>query len=387
MCLKEIFIMPDIVPSRYFAAVPMNTDHAPRWLVMLNLIGVGLGAAVLIASLLIGEIIAKEPPFDYAILMRSADIFCFDQPNFQYGISTYTDGGQQRSFYPAPFYTTFCVLHRYMPTALLIVWQFLPFLLAVWLAGRRAAVLVYPPLFILLLLGQSSGLLLPLYIVAAWTMRGYKPRWWHGLTFIAAVFKPHIAFPAVVYLLYRWRRQPAIFFTGCAALASITIPAFIIMPDWVLAWLPNGRGFEPVNLAAIARIPVRMFDIGFAPTAWAQMAVWAFCGIIAVILLMLLRWRHKNMTFYDMLLVFCFCIPLLNDYDLIIILPFIAPNRRRLLLALTAGIIAWMYAVMSGAVLGNLGYYNMSVLITLVLLVDRMLHHPNPEPAPAVPPQ
>jgi hypothetical protein len=348
-----------------------NTNQPYNWKLVINLILIGLGGAVLIAYLVTSFVVA-EPPFDYAIVMRSAAIFCYDQPHFEYGISIYTDGVPQRSFYPAPFYSAFCVPHYHTPELLLIVWLVLPFLLAVWLAGWRAAVLAYPPLFLLLLLGQSTAWLLPLYILAAHYAAGRQVRWWHGLFFGVAIFKPHVALPAVLYLLYRWRRHYGALIAGVISSVAVVLPAFLIMPDWIQHWLPNGRGFEPANLATIARVPVQLFDIPFAPSAGQQALVWGFALLAGAIAFWLIR-RRQPLTVYDGILLYAFALPLLNDYDLIILLPFIAQQPRRLLLAAVAGIPVWLYALMSGYQLGNLGLYNMSVLITLVLLAERIL--------------
>jgi hypothetical protein len=232
---------------------------------------------------------------------------------------------------------------------------------------------MYPPLFVLLLLGQSSGWLLLLYVLVAHVQQKGQIRWWHGFLIVPAVFKPHIALPAVLYLLYQGRKQYRFLFTAAFSLAVALLPAFLIMPNWLAAWLPNGRGFEPNSLASLARVPIRLFEIHFAASTAEQALVWGICGLSAAFFYVLLRWRRGTLAVYDWLLLFCLCLPLINDYDLVILLPFIARRPRLLLIASLAGIPVWLYVVFSGYALGNLGLYNGSLLISWTLLIVRIV--------------
>ncbi len=332
------------------------------WFHFLNTLLLALAAALLIAYVIVS--FSTYPPYDYHLLMRGTESFCFDNANFSFGISV---EHVQRNFYPAPFYTTFCLPNHYTPQLLLAVWMLVPFGLAVWLADRRAAVLVYPPLFILLLLGQSSWLTMLLFIMAARHTKERPVRWWHGLIFGVSVFKPHIAFPAFVYLVYRWRNHRRTLVVGALTMLAVVLPSFVIRPGWISEWLPSGRGFEPVNLASIAYIPVRLGRIPFAPDSTVQALVWLFCLAVGIVVYILLKRQRSKLEIYDWMLLFFFVNPALNDYDLVVLLPFIANHPRRLLLAVTAGIVTWVYAMMTLQ-------WNMSFMVMLVLLFARVWH-------------
>lgn len=330
----------------------------PRWLRTFNtaavLIGVSLSMVYLIVSYAV-----NSKPYDYALLMRGADWYCFNNEAFVYGKDL-------RVYYPAPFYTTFCLPNRYAEPLLRALWLAVPIGLPLWLARGRAAVLAYPPLFILILLGQSSWLLLPAFMLAANDKDDKVSPWWHGLLVAPCVFKPHIALPVVLYLLYRWwtRRSPA-FYIALAAMIAICIPAFLVRPTWLMEWLPSGRGFEPINLASIAFVPVQLAGLGFAPGTGGQLLVYGFCALVGIGLYALLRRQRGRLALYDWVLLFFFVNPFLNDYDLIVLLPFITHNRSRLLVALLGGVVSWLFAMMTLR-------WSMSFMIMLPLLVMRL---------------
>jgi len=344
-----------IMPMGYFAV---------------NTILIVFGLAVVLAYWAIGEFIRGLPPYDYLHLMSSSQQFCYGQEAFEFGWP---------HLYPATFYTTFCLLYQYVAPVLSFLWLMIPFFMVLWLSGRRSAVLVFPPFAILIILGQSTWLILPIYALVVFVVEQGKPlKWWHGFLLIGMVFKPHIAGLGVVWLLYKGYRYIGFWVTAVLTWVLIFIPGFIMRPTWLIEWLPSGRGFEPVSLGSIAIVPVRILGldvsrvVGMDPGAMNQLLVWGFCGLTAVLLLVLLYWRRKTLTIYDWMLVFCFANPLLNDYDLVIILPFIAMFPRRLLLALVASLAVWVYVLMTGYTEGTLGQYNAVLLITTVLLFDRL---------------
>ena len=343
-----------IMPAGYFA---------------INTVFIVLGLSVVLGYWAVGELIQGIPPYDYLHLMNSSQQFCYGQEAFEFGWP---------HLYPATFYTTFCLAYQHVAPVLSFLWLMIPFFMVLWLAGRRAAVLVFPPFIILIILGQSTWLIVPIYALIVLVVEQGKPLyWWHGFLLIGMVFKPHIAGLGVVWLLYRGYRHIGFWVTAVLTWIAVFIPGFLMRPTWLLEWLPSGRGFEPVSLGSIAIVPVRILGldvsrvVGMDPGTTNQLIVWGFCGMMAVVLLSLLYWRRKTLTVYDWVLVFCFANPLLNDYDLVIILPFIALFPRRLLLSLVAGLVVLVYALMTGYIQGNLGQYNAVLLITTVLLFDR----------------
>ncbi len=327
------------------------------WLKRLNLALIVLLLSLLIAFVMV-SFLAHQPPYDYALLMNGADLFCFKNDHFHYGQDLHI-------YYPATFYTTFCLPYRYAEPLLRSIWMLAPFCIALWLARGRAAVLGYAPLGILLLIGQSSWLMLPLFILASRQKDDRCVPWWYGLALGLCVLKPQVGLFAALWLLYRWRRQRPVLIAGAAAMAALIAPGFLIFPGWLLEWLPNGRGFEPINLASIAFVPVQLGQLGFAPGAGGLALVWGFCLLAGAGVYVLLKQRREKLGFYDWSLLFVFVSPVLNDYDLVVLLPFIASRPRRLLLALVAGIVSWLFAMMTKR-------WSMSFMITLVLLVQRL---------------
>ena len=69
-----------------------------------------LAVAALLLGLLIAYVIVSFavnlPPYDYWLLMNGADWFCFQPEAFQYGKGLHI-------YYPAPFYSTFCLPYHY----------------------------------------------------------------------------------------------------------------------------------------------------------------------------------------------------------------------------------------------------------------------------------
>lgn len=326
-----------------------------------NTLGLVLATALLIAFIIVS--FQTFPPYDYGLLMRGADSFCYTPSQFVYG-------RLYDNYYPAPFYTTFCVPLRLAPDLLRLLWIAVPFALVVVLSGWRAGVFASPALFILFLLGQSTWLLLPLYILGVRYSEGARVRAWHGVLLGLAVLKPHIALPAALYLLWHWRRHRWALVWAVVSVLVITLPSFLIMPDWPIKWLSNTRGFEPINLASIAFLPRNGLDLPPIPSTGTQMLVWLFCGAIAYALYRLLLWRRGRVTWYDLVLIYFLTLPLTNDYDLVVLLPFIGDRPRRLLLSNTAGILAWIIVAFTFVNLDK-ARWSMSFFITFILLVAR----------------
>ena len=323
----------------------------------------------------IESFLVDSQPYDYYILMRGADLFCFHQGAFHYGWPFY---------YPAPFYTAFCLPYHFAEPLLRWTWMLAPVMMTLWLAQGRAAALVYPPLGVLLLIGQSSWLVLPPFWVGVRDQAGEEAPWWHGLLVALGLFKPHIALPVWVWLGWRWlkRRQWAALAAWAAGVAILVVPSFLIRPGWLVEWLPQPRGYEPVNLATLAQIPVVLGHVTFAPDRETQVVIYALCLLMGVILYAIVRWRRGGLALYDWTLVVFLVNPMLHDYDLLALLPFIARSRRRLLLALTVGVLVWLFAMMS-RVTAPKGRWSMSLLITLVLLADRLWNVRRGKAAPA----
>jgi hypothetical protein len=350
-------------------SAPPEPDYPSlRWRIPNELLLIA--GAALFCAYLAAAFLQNQQPFDYVQLIRGVRIYCTDPSHFVYGNSIYSDGFIQRNFYPAPFYSAFCVPDQAAPNVLFLIWMLFPFVWAVILAKQRAAIFAYAPLFLHILLGQSTAFLIPLYYLAA---NPRPPRWWYGIIIATALFKPHVAAPAVLILLWRWRYHWGAWITAAVTSIAFLIPTFLHTPDWIQQWLGGARGYEIVSLATVARMPIRALNMPYVPSSDQQVLIWGLAIGVAILTLSLLWYRRKHLTFYDVFLVFCFTAPLIHDYDLVILIPFLVQRPKRLLLALMAGLPAWIYAMMSGTPERPLGFYNLSILITLALIAERLL--------------
>lgn len=351
-----------------------TSDYTLHWTFhTLNITALIALAGLLIAYIWIGQV-QNDYPYDYGILQFGGELFCFQPDEFAYG---------DEYLYPAPFYTTFCGAFRYAPDALYWAWMIAPFVLALMLSGQRAAVLVFAPFYIHMVLGQSTWLIVPLYWLALIADRQQQVRWWYGLFVPLALLKPHIAILPFVWLFYHGRRQITFLVTAIVATVLVMLPSFLLEPAWVSEWLSAGRGYKIPSIANIGIIPIQLLQLGESQLprvhpALGQLVVLFFGGAVAWALLCYLQRRRTDLIFYDWALVFALTNPFMHDYDLIILLPFLANRPKRLLLALTAGLAVWVYAQMTT-------YYNASSIIPLTLLVARFLrvdeHDPRRPPA------
>lgn len=330
-------------------------------------------------AITLSALLAEREPFDYRILMDSAERYCYAPDSFQYGITRYPvaeDGREvlpQLSFYPATFYVAFCALAHHAPALNLLLWMLLPLVTAFMLSGGRAAILAYPPLFLLILLGQSTTWVMLMLVLIAHYEQGGKVRAWHGIAVASFFFKPHLAALGLLYLLWRWRKSPATLAVALGMALALLIPAFAYLPSWVGEWLAQGRrGFEIGSMVSVAGWWVRMFNLPFAPSASVQLLVWGISAGVAVGLLGLAYWRRGKLEFYDWLLVLCLTLPLIHDYDLVILLPFIALRPRLLLVALVCGALAWLFAMFSRQPDG-LGMFSACWTMSFMLYAVRLL--------------
>ena len=295
------------------------------WMRRLNLILGGVLISIPVAYVIVA-LATGARAFDYGTTLYAADLFCYQPDAFGYTAALNT-------FYPAPFYTTFCWPHRYIEPLLYIVWLLAPVGLMLWLARGRALALTYPPLADTVLLGQNTWLLLPLFALGDAHERGQRVPWWHGLIAALGVLKPHIAFPVWIWLGWRWRGQWRVYAAWALGTLGLLLPGFLLRPGWLGEWLSNsiqGRGtLAAIGRASVALVPDRL---GFS-----TVVIYLFCGVVALLVYGLLRWRRGKLDFYDWTLLFVFASPMLNAYDLIVLVPFLVRRRRRMWLALAPG--------------------------------------------------
>lgn len=353
----------NIALKTHFMTENTTTEYKlPIWYHAINMLALMGFAISLLAYAGASRYWADDYPYDYGILMFGGELFCYQPDSFAYG-------GEY--LYPAPFYTAFCTLFRFIPEPLFWVWMLAPFVVLVILAGQRAAVMTYPPFYIHMRLGQSTWLMIPLYWLADIASKN-GVRWWYGLFMPLAILKPHIAILPFVFLLWYGRKKIIFLATSTIASIGFLAPAFVIQPTWLIDWLTAGRGYKIPSIANVGIIPIHLLQLGetqnaLVSDAVGQMIVLVFCGLIAVMLLWGIYQRRGVLTFYDWALIFAFTNPYMHDYDLIILLPMLANRPKRLLIALTAGLAVWVYGMHYTT------YWNASVIIPLALIVARFM--------------
>ncbi len=328
-----------------------------RWLNLILLVAlVSIPLAYVSVALATGE-----RAFDYGKMMYAANLYCYDNPAFSYTLRLET-------WYPATYYTTFCWPHRHIEPLFYVVWMLAPVGITLWLARGRALALTFAPLGDMVLLGQNTWMMIPLFTLGLNHREGQHVPWWHGLVLALGALKPHIAFPVWLWLGWRWRGQWKPYLAWGLGMIALAVPAFLLRPTWLIEWLLNssqGRGTEAaIGRGSIALIPDR--------PGLPMPVVYLFCLLVAVLVYALLRWRRGRLEFYDWTLLFLFASPVMNDYDLIVLLPFLVGQRRRMAVALVAGIAAWAFAFATGR-------WSMSVMITLALIVERAWRRDAPD--------
>ncbi|MBZ0301304.1 MAG: hypothetical protein K8J31_16275 [Anaerolineae bacterium] len=346
------------------AALPRNISlHREVLIRYLNIVLLVVLAGGYISYIIVG-IIRQTAPYDYGLIVRGTQTFCHQPDVFQYGPA-------QDNYYPAPLYTSLCLPLQLAPVLLQVLWQLLPLILVIWLSRGQAVALLFLPFADHALLGQSTWLVLPLYMLAARECLDRPPRAWHGLLLPLAIIKPHVAFAAAIWLIYRWRRFPRVLAVGAVSAALIYLPAFFMRPNWLLEWLAHRRGLETwLGVASAARIPFRLGSD-------SMLLIGLFAVVVGLLIYSLLRWKRGRLTFYDWLLLFCLSNLLIVNYDLIILLPFVLARRRLRALVLVINLFAWLVTL---NLLGHEHTYNpmgVSLLIPLILVAERLLTAPH----------
>jgi hypothetical protein len=281
--------------------------------------------------LYIGYVVANNlGPVDYETFMEIGSRIPLGKAVF--------DGN---SYYPAPFVYLFTLLYLLPRSVSLIIWLLTPILTAWMIVGKKPWVLFYGPLFANFLGGQSALFAM----LGMWGfMRSSDINKWSGGIWLGIIaFKPHLAvFPAVYaareWLVSAWRirkiPKQAFGFSGMLLLwYLIGVP---IGWDWPVQWLSNPR---PVFFRAQAGIIPRTLAVIGVEIGSINFWIGALLGVI---MLGLVCWwiNHRRMPMDLWMFVIACFYPLMHDYDLIQLIPFLdTPLRRRW--ALIASIPLW----------------------------------------------
>lgn len=263
-------------------------------------------------------------------------------------------------YYPLPtlfLFVPFAVLPY--PFAL-AAWLFVCLLVFVVTLKRRALLWVF---FTPTLQAFGSAQVSPLILGVMPLLRIQRSL---ELVIAVALFKPHIILFAVPFLWVAGTLPLRTLAKGMAIYGLCTIPAFLLMPDWVPRWL-----FQAVYGHRPSLSPT-LWGLLQVPTPYAEIL-----GLVLVGMALLFCWRaHLDAAtaFVLSLLVN----PQIIPYDLILLTPFVARVRH----------IVFMIPLSFGVWWLSLRLQNTApfFLLTLAVLIFRYLEnrasssHPAPQP-------
>jgi len=246
------------------------------------------------------------------------------------------------SYYPVPFVYLFTLLYWLPRPVSLVIWLLTPVVAAWLIVGKKPWVLFFGPLFANFLGGQSA--LFAMLGLWSYLLNRDVKRWSGGIGLGIIALKPHLAVFPVLYAARDWlvsiwhtRKIPkqALGFSGVVLIwYLIGVP---IGWDWPVQWLSNLRpeSFRPQ--AGI--IPRTLVLLGMEPGS-TYFWVGAILGIIVLVLgCWWVNQRRMPMELWMFIIACSF--PLMHDYDLIQLIPFlVTPLRRRW--ALIASIPLWL---------------------------------------------
>lgn len=128
------------------------------------------------------------------------------------------------------------------------------------LALLALAVAIYPPTRTLLVIGQSSGLMLLLLVLAVRLIRSGRPVL-GGISLALATFKPHLLLiPLFLALRRQWKALAAV----AATLAILSLPFVSLADDWVRALVETrsvNLGYGCVDFSSLNML-LRCLSVG-----------------------------------------------------------------------------------------------------------------------------
>ncbi len=321
----------------------------------LNWRSIALGALLIVISIvLIVEIAAFAPTFldrwindyDSYVLWGNAQRFSFDQC-----------APQASNYYPLPSTLWVFIPLSLMPRWFVLVFMFAPLIFPLLLFKKDGIITwLYYPMMVQCGFGQLDGwLILPLY----WLIQ--DTRWLAGIGAVLVLFKPQIAFFAVIYMLIHWLAQRNWRNLGAFAvtLAIVYLPSFFVCPTWLLAMLNviGGRTSES-----------NMATRGATLWAWLWRGDWALwllpivaLGAAALLgyVFVVRRKRAQVALIFGLL-----TIPVLYVSSFVTLLSIL--KTRRHLIVLT--IVSWIGVAIDALAGGWGGAYVILPLAALVLL-------------------
>lgn len=241
----------------------------------------------------------------------------------------------ENSYYPMPYVGIFAIFSQLPFPLSFIFWVFIPIFCALVITGWSPLILLFAPLFGHFLGGQTAifGML------GLWGYRKNQMSKWSGIWLSLLLLKPQLAIAPLGWATYRWTKQfrsekkiPDQLIIFLLSTLIIFLPWFIYNPTWVSEWLANPRNLGLRAMASI--IPRTLTYVNVHPIIF-----WLLLLFITVSFIYLMH--KKRLLNFDKVILLSFVIfPLLNDYDLIQLIPLL-DNQKRRVLAFMSSIPLW----------------------------------------------
>ncbi len=268
--------------------------------------------------------------------------------------------GQLSYDYPLPVVLWFFVPLTFLPIQFLLVWAVVPFVLILWMQGRKGLILFpFYPLLVQTGYVQVDGLLiLPLL----WAIEN-RPIWGAVGTFLL-VAKPSLAPLTILYMVYYWiRTKDYRNLKWFAALSTIfVLPAFIIDPIWPIHFLQRTqlRSQEANMVPRGATLWAWVWHEGI--TVWLGVAL----ALLVLALVIYIARRQKNLTSTFQVLNLIF-FPSLYVSASTMLIPLLSTWQEMLLMT----ILSWSLILIDAAAGGWGGIYVLIPLVMLIILARR----------------
>jgi len=227
----------------------------------------------------------------------------------------------ENSYYPMPYVMVFAVFSVLPRPVSMAVWLLSPVATALAISGWSPWVLAFAPLFGHFVGGQSAVF----SMLGFWGYRRHatsqkaRAGLWLGLILI----KPQLGVVPLAYAIGQWvrgyrqtKQVPRQFWAFLAATLILYLPGFALIPDWPLQWLGHPRPLFARALAGI--VPRTLLLLMPTPTV----LYWLLLALIGLVLLAIVWLFEQRQITLDVLMLWGFVVsPLVQDYDLIQLVP------------------------------------------------------------------
>jgi hypothetical protein len=230
----------------------------------------------------------------------------------------------ENSYYPMPYVGIFAFFSQLPFSISFLAWVILPVISAVVISGWSPLILLFGPLFGHFVGGQSAifGML------GIWGYRRNQKSKWAGIWLSLLLLKPQLAIAPLSWAVYKWLKQfisekkiPGQFSVFFITSLFIFLPWFVQNPNWVSEWLANPRNLGLRGMAGI--IPRTLMYMNFHPIIF-----WLLIFSLTFFFIYIMNKRQIN---FDKIILLSFVIfPLLNDYDMIQLIPLLDNHKRRI---------------------------------------------------------